>query len=590
MTPLQDSSDSIESGSPRDATVPDRSTTEFTAVAAITLAIVALARIAESGPTTFGAAMLDTRPAIAVTTLGIMAVLAACAIAVFSLTSGRFSIIASRFDPRLVVLLASVGALPIVSLGTDTRSADSAVLISTSTFLNGGNLGWLLDSQEAVLPHAVFAPLVSAGVGFDRLALIPVLGTIALLWWVGHQVLARTDSQLIAVMAVLALLAAPTIFRQANRLTFYPWFALAGTAGILGLCRFILGSRTVKIVFPSAVLVAIAVASHGAGLYFAVVAAATVSLIRTSAERNRWLIAMMAVGVANLPWLIAHYAVSGTTRFLTPRDSWILTEGYLLDINEFFWGLSVGSRAEALSNHPSVFWSAGGPLLIPLGALAFIGLRALDRQRAIFVVLSGVILVGSLAATRSAGFPRYFYPILPGLVILASTGLHHVLRDRRTPHWSHAVFGLAALAAVVANTAEPSMLSHLDDKPRLAELAQAASFVEAGDGVLGYRSMALNIIDPEARTFHHDLIDEAEYVALYEWDQSELAEYATARDIEWVLLTLPAERWEASYNDSWFVREFGFPTSHARVLAASNCLAFAGEYVALYELARCYSP
>lgn len=555
----------------------------------VVAACYVFARLIESGADPLLSGLMDTSTSALLTCVCVVALVSSIVLAVAPGGTSRLSAVAESVDARWAPGLAAFAMLAVVALGTDTQSADSAALVSTSRFLRDGNWYWLLESQEAPLPHLVYWPFHEVGVSYARLSVVPVVGTVLLLYWVGFQVLARTGSRLMSVAAVLAMAGLPTVVRQANRLTLYSWFVLAGCVGTLSIARWVMGRGSARSLVGGSMLIAVAVASHGAGLYFAVVAFSTLSLVRYRDDVRRWLTAMACVAVANLPWLIAHYWVSSTSRFLTPRDTWVLNRGHLLNINEFFWGLSVGSATDALSNHPSVFLAAMGGLALPLLALVVLGLRTLPGRERGFILAAGALLVVSLAATRSAGFPRYFFPIAPGLVVVAALGAHALIQrlpafDRR--HSGVAIFGLVA---VFWSSLIVSIEAQAIDRARIEEAAEAAAFIGPTEATLGYRSMVLNTANTELRTFHHDLVHEEEYVALYGWEPETLRAVSEQRGVRWLLLTKPFARWESAYNDAWFEAEYETPTVYVEQVLAGDCVVYDGALLALFDLDDCYS-
>lgn len=491
--------------------------------------------------------------------------------------------------PLIGVAGVAASAVLVAVLGTSPRSSDSAILASTNSFLRSGNLSWLLDSQEAPLPHLLIGTLAWLGLDYRHLVLIPLAGSIALVAWCGKEVFDRHQSGALAALAALALAGTPIVTSHFNRLPMYPWFALFGTSGLLLIVRYINHRASTRLLVLGGLLIMLAVTSHGAGLYFAPMAAATVVFVHSASTLKRWAVAMAVVGVWSVPWMVSRFAVGGLSRIASPRDTWVLNEGYLLAVNENYWNYEVGSRLSSLTGQPGVFVDAFGLSAIPLAALAAIGLSGRSRRAQIFCIIGIAMLVAPLSFSRSAGFARYYFALAPGLVILAADGLWRIRRGWVTRRPGFAILALVLTFRLVSSFV-PLMEADVSQRPRVAEFDAVAEIVGTEDRVIGYRSMVLTVAELETKTLHQDLVDEATYLALYEWNISELMRLSAEEQVKWVLLTKPIEDVERRYTDTWFEPRYGYPTSYVDQLQAGSCDVFDGDYVVLYELDRCFGP
>ncbi len=490
-----------------------------------------------------------------------------------------------------VLLLAPVVAVGV--LGVDIGSADTSVLVSSLNYILDGNADWLLESQEAPVPHAIYGPLVLAGATVDRLVAVPVLASVALALWVMKEVRNRTESDTLAALSGLSLMALPAVYTQASRLPLYPLFTLAGTVGVVTLARYVAHGGPWWRPLLGSMGVAVAVATHGAGLYYFPLSLLTLVFISQRAQAVRWFMAMAALGLANTPWLIAHLWVSGLERVSTPRDAWFLTEGHLLNVNRDFWQLPVGTPWETLANLPSLFSRATGSLTVMLVVLAGFGLTSVSHRTRLFVVCGALTLWVPLVISRSAGFERYYYPVLPAVVLLAAIGASVVVK--RTPPAVSAGF-LLLLTCLIVSQASQSFLTTVDARARgeerLEEVTKVATFIASEgreSGVIGARSFLLNNVDPRIRTFHIDLLSEDDYASFYAWDEVKLRELVARENIRWVVLSKPFERWEEGYNNAWLA-PLGRRTQHVRALEEGECIIHDADVFAVFDLERCLQP
>lgn len=497
-----------------------------------------------------------------------------------------------RFAPLLLPAALIVPVLLLGAVGVDVNNADGPVLVSAVDHVWGiGGPQWLLESQDAPVPHLLYGIPLSLGASADRLVLVPVLVTAALGLWVARQVHLRTGSIEVAALCGMVTVSLPPVFGQASRLPLYPLFTLAGLVGLAGLVQWIKNEAGLRSLLLGALGIAVAVATHGAGLYFAPMAFMTAVFITDRHRLKRWLGAMVAVGVANLPWFVSHLWISGLTRVSTPRDSWFLTNGHLLKVNEEFWELPVGSRVETVLNLPGLFLDATGAMFPALLIFGLVGLRWLDNRSRWFVISGWLVLWAPLAISRSAGFVRYYYPILPAVVILGGLGLHRLLQrfPQARTRGALVLGALALLGLQLGSVVQTSIHGRLRGDPFIADMRLAADAIDDDRGVIGYRSFFLNLADADIDTYVHDILTEEEYVAFYRWDEEALATLSTERDIGWVLLLRPTDRWEKRYNDAWLGPGFGESARHVSALRDADCLVLEGEEFELYDLDLCLS-
>lgn len=538
-----------------------------------------------------GGPLLFGRPAGAVVSI---VVLAAAFVGIWLLIVGGSEGYSrpSAGRPVSVVVVTALVASPILLLGViglDIKNADGPVLLSAIDYVWGrGSPEWLLESQDAPLPHLLYGVPLALGSSADRLVLLPVLMTVVLACWVASQVFRRTGAADVSVLAGMALVYTPAVFGQASRLPLYPIFAIAGLVGLAALKNWIEDGRLAAVLLGS-VAIAIAVASHGAGLYYAPMAFLTVIFVTSTATFKRWLLAMIAVGLANSPWLLAHLWISGFDRLLTPRDSWFLTNGHLLVVNEEFWELAVGSRLATLANLPGLYFEAAGMGAVALLVLSGVGLRQLGQRSRWFVLAGLFTLWAPLALSRSAGFVRYYYPVLPAVAVLAGLGLAHLLKSGQLNRFRPAI---VMLLVVLVGSEMRSSLQEAAERRIVGdefavEMAEAAALIDDGKGVFGYRSFFLNLAEPQLDTYAHDLSSEDAYLSLYRWDEDALRTQATELNLGYVMLTRPTSRWEEEYNDVWLQAGFSTSSVHVDRLRAGDCLLYEGQHLELYDLSLC---
>lgn len=490
----------------------------------------------------------------------------------------------------------SLALLALAPFGVSIGSSDSTALLNTIHFTLDGNADWLLESQEAPIPYLLYGPWMLFSEHADPLVIVPIMATVLLVMATAAVGTTMSGRTAIGIFAASLLLASPVLVAQSRFLPLYPLFTLFGLLGIWMLARSPRDARNLKRLIVGAVLVALAVMTHGAGLFFLVVAVATIVLAEDREGVKRYALSMLFLGAALTPWLISHLVVGGLSGgimgLLSPRATWVISQGYLTIVNTRFWGAEIHGIGDALASLGPMLPGAMGWLFWLALPLAAVGFLTLGWRRKIFVVVAVAALAAPLVFLESRYFPRYSYPALPAVVLLAARGLG-VLWDRMRA----ADLGAAIATSVVAVAAVATFIVNLQDSIDLARAQEASAREDSvrrmaarvGDGaaVIGTRPGSILLLEStEIDYLFADLVSEQEFVAYLTWDEAVLKRMLQDRRVGWALVRKPPKRWEVEYNRTWLEPAYGRVPVHVEELASgdASCLAYDGPHYRLYRL------
>ena len=228
----------------------------------------------------------------------------------------------------------------------------------------------------------------------------------------------------------------------------------------------------------------------------------------------------------------------------------------------------------------------------------------LGVRAAVLAVSSIALYVLVLAVTRPAPFARYYFPILPMVVLLAAGGVYAVYSavvDAASRHSQgrQAIVRLASIAllAVVPlmslfgyppasiAVARHSYVGRLDTSTGYTDLLAMSSMIRASDGGVIGRDAAIQTLIPHNQAYTHFLLDEHDYVTYLMWkDDPSVIEMFHRQNIDWVLLRNDIT-WERDYN-LWLRPAYGSDPQHYLRVAESPYfeLAYQGQIYTLYHL------
>ena len=211
---------------------------------------------------------------------------------------------------------------------------------------------------------------------------------------------------------------------------------------------------------------------------------------------------------------------------------------------------------------------------------------------------------GVLALTRPSPFGRYFFPILPLVLLLASAGVIGVVHWLRNASWPRRDARLDSAAAVVAvglccltlamllgrsptpvGNAQERFVDRLETSVGYQDLSAMAGLIRGSNGGVIARDSAIQAVVPENQVFTHYLLTEPEYVTFLTWPTDDAAvAVLKQRNIEWVLLRNDP-RWERDYH-VWVTVTYGQAPRHYLEIAQSPYFeqAYTGGVYTLYRL------
>jgi hypothetical protein len=503
-----------------------------------------------------------------------------------------------RISPRargfLVGAIVGSPFLAFLRYGIDT--SDSLRLIAGIKYVQGGDWQWLLRTQDAVLPHLIYGPWVALRSSTHPMVVVPVLTSVALAGVISYLVVRLTGKLAWGAAAAALFVAAAVAQDQARELPLYPIFTIAGTLGLWVLIRMVRGDdgRTSK-AFLGGLLITLGIMAHGAGLYFLPLAFATVVFVKDRAGLRRYAIAMGLMILCLAPWGISHLWIGGLHRFMTPRDAWVVSKGYVRYIN-LFRGHPIETPFTSARRLPGLLATAmRWPLWVALPFSA-VGFAGLSKRSKAFAVLAVLGLASPIIVFKTGLFPRYFYPPLAGFLVLAGMGLSRAEDLVRGLRWSRvaglfqvAAAGVLALILSVGVVNGVRTARHRYFLPVRTEIDQIAALIDDGKSVIGARSFNLLYASSRIHVYFADLLSEPEYVAYLTWDVPRLKKLLAKGNIGWALLKTPVMKWEVRYNRSWLEPFYGKSPVHPFELRseAMSCLRYEGKGYLLYQLQPC---
>jgi len=256
----------------------------------------------------------------------------------------------------VLVLFGWLLTLPLFALHTTVvlADSDSARLLASILYVQRNGPGYLVETQETVLPHLLMGPLVALG-GIPAAKLVSIVSLQALAGVVAFLAWRLNRSVFAALVAVLALTTLTAILERAFLLPMYPlMLALGflgvylarratvadtprrrwGYAGVAGLCLF--GS----------------IEAHQVGQLFLVLTAFLVLTVRPGQALRGLSRVSLAFAVFYLPRAVINLMEGGLSHFFSNRVDFWVTKGYLVRIQRDFWGLARSDDPEWFSRAP----------------------------------------------------------------------------------------------------------------------------------------------------------------------------------------------------------------------------------------------
>jgi hypothetical protein len=477
--------------------------------------------------------------------------------------------------------------------------AGSARTVAVAGHVWRDGLGYLLETQEPLIPYLLYGPLTAMGSvrGMRVIAgifLILLSGLVAFIAW-------RITQRLWAsIVASLALMSFAVTYELASRLLLRPAALLFGYLAILlaVMGADAAGKRRFWLLGAGAFAVVLAMESHGIGQLFLAVPG-LIWVVRPSRPGLRTAVLMSGLMLILLiPRLTINFAEGGFANFRTNRADWFVAEGYLDVVNEQFFRHPVHNESSSVDYalfiddmaRDAVGWSG----LVAIFLAAFSPIKA--RRKVILFALAGcAIVVVGLLMTKPNPLPRYLSPLLPGLAIAAACGAVRVkeLRPSMRHSWVPPALTLS-LVSVIAGISLTQWQERASASHDTATGSPYAAIVERmghGEGVIGSNSYEMNRLDPRIPTYGHHVLSESEWLTFLTWPSDEAVRaMLEKRGVEWAVVGL--RRGEVSYHQTWVSAAYGLEVRHDRRLATSPhfCRVLDVPPAVLYRAAPCGSP
>jgi hypothetical protein len=503
-------------------------------------------------------------------------------------------------DPPGHWVAAALGVLltvPLLSLYTPLllSDADSARVVAAVGHVRTHGIGYILDTQDNLLPHLVVGPAVAiagvAGAKVVAVASVQLLG--AVVCYVTRRI---TGSMLGAAAATVALVALPPVADRAN---FVPMYATMLALGYLGAWLAYRAIAEPDHRWPRAAAAGVCLAltpeAHAVGQLMLV---APVLLLGFAPGWRAGLAACariyFVVAAVSLPRLALNLSVGGIERITDYRTDYWITEGYVEEIQTDFWryrGINepVGEYLSILPRRFANSIEQQGWVVLGVALLAWaLACRARGR---LLVLAASAFMVLAITVKQVPPFPRYYSPVWPGIAILVGVGVAALARRRS---WAPRV--LAALTVVGLMVVAGSTLTvtaHQQDDLRASVVerpfAALSAAIDDDRGLIGARSHSLLNVSDRTPTWGGQFLTEDEFVTYLTWPSDEaVIEVMERHDIGWVLIQ-PKLSLETTYHDTWLIPHHGRPARHVERVAASPafCRVVDIDGFLLYRLGEC---
>ncbi len=509
-----------------------------------------------------------------------------------AIVSGLVGLRLARGDPGYgremfaVLSIGLIGAAVAVWLGARAANRERLPLRRLPGSLV---LPWVHPARDGVM--FLFGFLVS----IPLLTLVAVLSLQALCGVVSYIAWKLTRSAAGAVAAVLALLSFRSI---PERATLLPMYAAMLALGFLGVyfsweaTRFE-GRRRWLFAVLSGLSLYLSTEAHALGLVFLAVPLFLVVTMPIRKVVHGLSMVYLALAAFYLPRALLNLADGGLSHFLTYRDDYWVSKGYVSLIQKDFWILPTSSFsisryvADLPRRIPAL---AGKPGLVPL-VVAVVAFPLARGRLRWFAVLCLGYFMAPLVLRRAPFYPRYYTPLAVGAAMCAGAGVS-LLATRRGAFLKLLAAASVALLLLTAsfNGAATLRATRSQQMAILRGPFRAlAARIDDGKGVIGARSTYLLFASTHVRTFGGQFLSERDYVTYLTWpsDQAVIG-VLRKNDIGWVVVN-PKRRLETTYHDTWLVPTYGKRARHLEALrfSPSFCPVFEEAGYILYRLGPC---
>lgn len=457
----------------------------------------------------------------------------------------------SSLGVPLASVLVSVAAFGLILGATRPAiTADEGTALSTAKAAVSGIHQWI-DMLAPPIQVVLYVPFFILGRP-EFATVVPALFGALLLILVVAVAWRVTGMLWAGALTGLLLLSSPEYWQRSSHVAAYQVFVFFGYLGLFLIAWACRNARhSTALAVGGGVALALSAGSFSIGLLF--LPAALLPALAWKVPRRVALLGPAVAGVLLVPFTVWHIAVAGV------RNAWFYPYNFLLvdyteDFERFLGRPDYDLTGYITRALPDMLLGAAP---IWLWLLAGVGVLIIGRVHGarVSAALAGA-MVGALipfVAVEQPPHARYGYLLVPGIALIAGTGLTLALQSRVRHGAGRRLFVLAAslLAVVGASTA---VWMHLDQvraeraSSQYADLQAVASRVDDHQALLA-RTSYLQALLPDNQVYTHFFFSEAEYLDYVLWqDEERVRQLFADRDIGWVVFQKSVWRWERDFN------------------------------------------
>ena len=496
--------------------------------------------------------------------------------------------------------LGAILATPMLALYSPVLfyDADSARIVAAVGHVQQFGLGFIVDTQDNLLPHLILGPALALG-GIPAAKLVAIGTLILLSGLVGWLTFRITASMSAVIVAALVFAGLSPVIERGALLPMYPTMLALGYLGAwLGYRTLISAAPRPRLWIGAGLCLALAPEAQPVGVLFLVAPLLLLCFTPSRRAAARMLILVYgSILLFSIPRLVINLWHGGLTHIASYRDDFWTSGPYLRSIQVDFWGYhgSGEQTGEFLLRLPGRFvglLGTWGWIALAIAGLAVI--LVLPPRSRWFVLAVVVFYASAVTFKRINPAARYYSPLFPGIAILCGVAIATLMRSRFRVA-SRAAVGLViiglAVLQVITMSAMVTRFNTLRYQVQKSPLPAIVGLINDGKGVIGARSTTLDFVSSDVQTWGGQFLTEEEYVTYLSWpsDQQVLDMFAE-HDIGWVLIN-PKRQLETAYHDTWLVPYHGVRARQIEGVKHSPqfCRRYARAGWVLFQVGSCDS-
>jgi hypothetical protein len=487
-------------------------------------------------------------------------------------------------------------AVPALALHADVLvgDSDSARVISSTLYVQRTGLGYLVDTQDNLMPHLTVGPLVALGgipaaVLFSAVSVQVLVGSVSFLAW------KLTRSAAATLAGVVALLAFPHVWERAYLLPLYPLMLAFGFLGLYFAQRTTVttGRERAGAAILAGACFMLSLEANRIGQFFLAFTLLLFLTVRPRQAAQGLIRVYLVFGVLFMPRAVINYWEGGLERFFSNRTDYWVTEGYLALVQEKFFHypseLPLSTYLSRLGENLDFLFGWTGVAVLALGVVALVVARGPLRR---FALICVVMFVAALLYQRVPFFPRYFSPFMVAGALGAGVVIRLLLQRSAMLRGVAMVALLALVVAAGVTYVDAVDKAERRQAPILAgPIPEIVREIDDGKGVIGARSGWLLFVSPKVKPYGGQFLTEDEYVTYLTWpSDGQVIEVLRKHDIGWVVIGA-RRRLEIDYHNAWLEPAHGQTARHVQSVRASPnfCEVLRISGYVLYKLGLCPS-